>query len=195
MSIEKPKPEIIDWVDSLFLASKVTKGMFGFSVTLSLGPVQQNTVVLPLTHILFIIHKRKVKVLHSETLYGSEMCASWVSLWEQWFWSVPHSVGYPSPPAKTSIPLALRNNFVMWFSENKRELLWGRRDPKSSVTYCWFSDREDLWVILFYKKLWSLWTKNKFLDSDYRTKRLFHHSGICLPSCSAALDCVWIYTH
>lgn len=39
----------------------------------------------------------------------------------------------------------------MWFSENERELLQGSQDPKSSVNYCWFSDREDLWVILFYK--------------------------------------------
>ena len=78
-------------------------------------------------------------------------CVSWGCQWEQWLRPVPHSIKYSSPLASTSISLASRRNTGMWFSENEREPLQGNRNPKNSVTNCWFSDKEDLWVILFYK--------------------------------------------
>lgn len=57
----------------------------------------------------------------------------------------------PIPTSQYINLIGLEDNFGMWFSENERELLRGSQDPKSSVNYCWFFDREDLWVILFYK--------------------------------------------
>lgn len=147
MRDEIPRPESTDW-SAFFLASKNHKTDAWFPGALGMGPAEQIRVVF-LTKMHFMIHKlcwnEGITQWRLEWSLGVSL---WECLWERWLRPVAYSIGYPSPLANTSISWASRR---MWFSENERELLQGKWDLENSVTYCWFSDKEDLWVILFYK--------------------------------------------